>query len=177
MTAIMILSQQGRPQPDNGFDHYIRHEMTRITELNQHHLQQQLNYAKRFLDKVCPLETGSHQHVCSYVVYYQHLLAFMDDGRISGLLYPAQFVGLQGPKASPSSLLLNSNNRHIELIINSAGNNGMHDSAGIEDIQLQVNEPDNKTSCWFSMLSGHQLHCCHAGDKQFTGKDGLIYPF
>ncbi|MDX3772511.1 malate synthase [Chromatiaceae bacterium AAb-1] len=168
-----------QPYNNSSFEQYIRHEISRVTELNQHHLQQQLDYSKHFLDKVCPLEAGSHQNVCSYVVYYQHLLAFFPDGSISGLQYPAQFVGLQGHKASPSSLLLNSNHRHIELIINPAGTNGMYDSAGIDDIQLQVTETQsgNKTNCWFSMLSGRQLHCYHPGDKQFTGKDGLAYQF
>ena len=117
-------------------DAFIRQEISAISALNDSHLRQILDYSKGFLDKVFPLATGSHKDVCSYVVYYQHLLAFFADGSNSGLQNPAQFVALAGSREKPQSLLLNDNGRHVELTICRSGAQGSKDHAGIDDVQL-----------------------------------------
>lgn len=147
-------------------------ELRVINELNQRHARQVMDYAKGFLDKTFPLQYGSHKDVCSYVVYYQQLLAFFTDGNTSGLQTPAQFVALSGHREAPCSLVLNNNGRHVELILNRTGVTGCQDKASIDDIQLQTAKPD---SIWFSMVSGRQVSCAHKGNKQFTCKDGLPY--
>ncbi|MEH8019932.1 MULTISPECIES: malate synthase [Rheinheimera] len=147
-------------------------ELSVINELNQRHVRQVMDYSKGFLDKTFPLQQGSHKEVCSYVVYYQQLLAFFADGSTSGLENPAQFVALSGHREAPSSIVLKNNGRHIELVLNRSGTTGCQDQACIDDIQLQTAAPDN---IWFSMVTGRQVNSIHKGDKRFTCKGGLSY--
>ena len=182
---------------DHGYESFIKEEVTLISALNEARIQQMMDYSKQFLDKVFPLSKGSHKAVRSYVVYYQHLLAFFEDGSQAGLRNPQQFVALSGHKEDPSSVLLkNDQGFHVEVIFNPNGKRGTKDKAGIDDIQVQthsVNQDDfslatadsNHDSYWFSMVRGDSeitttktgKRICRLVDqcKQFTGKDGEEY--
>ena len=166
-------------------DQIIRQQMNAISALNDSHLKQVLNYSKGFLDKVFPLAQGSHQDVKSYVVYYQHLLAFFADGSNSGLANPTQFVALCGSKEKPQSILLCNDGRHIELVISKQGEHGAHDCAGIEDVLLELGTEHNidhntqrTNGRWFSMIRGQlqqdSITPCR-GLACYTGKDGDDY--
>ncbi|WP_231916779.1 malate synthase [Rheinheimera sp. SA_1] len=168
-------TQQNQPQM---LDHFIRQEINAISALNDSHLRQILDYSKGFLDKVFPLEHGSHKDVLSYVVYYQHLLAFLKDGSNSGLADPTQFVALCGSKQKPQSVLLRGEGRHVELVFCGSGQHGARDNAGIEDIQLEIAaEQPELSPRWFSMMDGQlrsdQLPGCRG--TCFTAKDGGDY--
>ena len=78
-----------------GFDSFINEEVSILNGLNEKRVKELMTYSKSFLDKVFPLEQGSHQDVSSYVIYYKHLLAFFPDGSKSGLAIPNQFVALR----------------------------------------------------------------------------------
>jgi malate synthase len=182
---------------DQGFETFIKEEVTMISSLNDARVEQMMAYSKQFLDKVFPLSSGSHKDVRSYVVYYQHLLAFFEDGSQSGLRDPHQFVALSGHKEYPSSIVLkNQDGFHVELIINANGKRGRRDKAGIDDIQVETkqmhlgdvtiaahNEPDR--AYWFSMVRGDsEITTTKQGqrickvvekNKEFTGKDGELY--
>ncbi|MBJ7536853.1 malate synthase G [Marinomonas transparens] len=93
--------------------------------------------AKAFLDEVFPLETGSHQNVSSYVMYYHHLLAFFDDGSQSGLQQPCQLVAVNGQRSDPESVLLKNNGLHVEIQFDRNGQNGAKDKAHINDILIE----------------------------------------
>jgi malate synthase len=166
---------QNQPQL---LDQFIRQEINAISALNDSHLRQILDYSKGFLDKVFPLEQGSHKDVLSYVVYYQHLLAFLKDGSNSGLADPTQFVALCGSKQKPQSVLLRGEGRHVELIFCRSGQHGARDNAGIEDIQLEIAAEQAELSPrWFSMIDGQlrtqSLQPCHGAC--YTAKDGEDY--
>lgn len=166
-------------------DQIIRQQMNAISALNDSHLKQVLNYSKGFLDKVFPLAQGSHQDVKSYVVYYQHLLAFFADGSNSGLANPTQFVALCGSKEKPQSILLCNAGRHIELVFSKQGEHGAHDCAGIEDVLLELGSEGSHARStnlqqerWFSMIRGqlqqdNQTTC--RGIACYTAKDGGDY--
>ncbi len=154
-------------------DALIHQEMSVIHALNDSHLRQILDYSKGFLDKVFPLATGSHKDVCSYVVYYHHLLAFFADGSNSGLENPAQFVALAGSRDKPQSLLLSDNGRHVALTICRSGTQGCKDHAGIDDVQIELNDDQGRR--WFSMMMGQASQSRRA--QRFTAKDGSSYQF
>jgi malate synthase len=175
---------QSNSQP---LDPFIHQEISTIHALNDQHLQQILDYSKGFLDKHFPLAQGSHQNVSSYVVYYQHLLAFMTDGSQTGLANPSQFVALSGSRQKPQSILLRAAGRHVELWF---GHSSMHqtkDCAGIADIQLELVESqlelvDSKPTAeavrWFSMVRGQlSQDGINNGRKQrcYTSKEGNDY--
>lgn len=98
---------------------------------------QVISKAKAFLDDVFPLETGSHNDVTSYVVYYHHLLAFFDDGSQSGLKQPCQLVAVNGQRSEPEAILLKNNGLHVEIQFDRNGKNGAKDKANINDIVIE----------------------------------------
>jgi malate synthase len=168
-------------------DAFIHQEISTIHALNDQHLQQILDYSKGFLDKHFPLAQGSHRDVRSYVVYYQHLLAFMADGSQTGLANPSQFVALSGSRQKPQSILLRSAGRHVELWFGHCGMHQGKDGAGIADIQLELiesqldmtdNQQATDASRWFSMVRGQlsQDGCNHGRKPRcYTSKEGQDY--
>ncbi len=184
-------------QLNPGFESFIKEEVTLISSLNDARVQQMMDYSKAFLDKVFPLSKGSHKDVRSYVVYYQHLLAFFEDGTQTGLKDPQQFVALSGHKENPTSIVLkNDEGFHVELIINPNGKRGRRDTASIDDIQVEIKGMDlgdvtiaandeGNQSHWFSMVRGDSVistnkqgrRICKVLDahKEFTGKEGEPY--
>ncbi len=185
-------------QLDQGFDSFIQEEVTLINTLNESRIRQVMDYSKQFLDKVFPLAKGNHKNVKSYVVYYQHLLAFFEDGSQSGLKYPKQFVALSGHRECPTSLVLkNEEGFHVELIINKKGKRGAKDNAHIDDIQIETSnmsingfsaandESNAPNKHWFSMVrgdseivtdkNGDQQCRCLETKKVFTSKEGDDY--
>ena len=174
---------QSNSQPQQSMEPMIPQEISAIHAMNDQHLRQILDYSKGFLDKTFPLAQGSHRDVGSYVVYYQHLLAFMADGSQTGLADPSQFVALCGSKQRPQSILLRQQSgrgqsRHVELLICKSGQHGARDQAGIEDIQLEIAaEQPGQPNRWFSMMDGQlrndKLLQCQRGG--YTGKDGNDY--
>jgi malate synthase len=97
-----------------------------------------INFAREFLDETFPLNHGSHKDVTGYSLYYQHLLAYFADGSCTGLAKPSQFVALSGQPTQPTSVVLNNNGLHVEIIINKSGVIGKDDMAGIDDIRVEA---------------------------------------
>ena len=196
--------EQGFRAP--GFDDFIQEEASILNRLNEQRREALMAYSKSFLDKVFPLESGSHQDVTSYVVYYSHLLAFFADGSKSGLESSKQFVALSGHKSEPSSLLLQEGGFHVELRFDKNGPRGLKDLAGIDDIQVETtkalyaehaasNDGANNGYSDEDKLGRHWVSLIRQGDdehevlsqvltqglttsakKAFTGKDGQEYP-
>ncbi len=69
----------------------------------------------QMLDSAFPLHERSHKEVKQYVVYFRHLMVFFEDGSHCGLENASQFVAFTGGKESPTSLLLQDKDSHIEL--------------------------------------------------------------
>ena len=175
---------------NNSFDTFIDEEVSLIGELNQQRTAQLTEYSKRFLDNRFPLAKGSHSDVCSYVVYFKHVLAFFEDGTTTGLLKPAQFVAMSGHKDEPESIVLQDEGAHVEITFNAKGTIGSKDKAGIDDIQVQTSQRDITTandeqSQWFSLMRSDtqvvtdkrgQTRCNYrTGPKEFTDKNGNEY--
>lgn len=179
-----------------GFDNFIKEEVSILKALNDKRMQELMTYSKSFLDKVFPLENGSHQQVSSYVIYYNHLLAFFPDGQKSGLENPSQFVALSGHKSEPTSIVLKNDGFHVEMIFNKNGARGIKDLAGIDDIQVETTKANFGTETaandelstgkrWFSMIrsddelvyddAGNQVCRCVDVKKAFTDKYGEDY--
>lgn len=199
MNMTMATPTQNEFATTSGFDQFIKEEVSILADLNAQRMNELMTYSKTFLDKVFPLEQGSHKNVSSYVIYYKHLLAFFPDGSKSGLRQPKQFVALSGHKSEPTSIVLQNDGFHVELIFNKNGPRGIMDIAGIDDIQVETNRinfgteqaandenAEQKTRHWFSMMrnddalsldgSGQQVCRCANTKKAFTDKNGDDYP-
>ncbi|EGM71904.1 malate synthase [Shewanella sp. HN-41] len=177
MNMPMIKSNQIQPNLNS----LIAEEVLAVAQVNvaEH---EKIAKAKQFLDRAFPLNSGSHQDVSSYVVYYQHLLAFFADGSHSGLRQPKQFVAFNGTKDSPNAIVLQDQGCHVELSFDRSGMIGTRDLANLEDVQIEAPTSIETTEAR-SSTSRHWLSLLHAGmpsandtqDKQFTAKDGGDY--
>ncbi len=105
-------------------------------------------YAREFLDKAVPLESGSWADVTGLSVEDGRLQVATGDGtedvdssreRSSvGLAEPDKFVGYTGELGSPSwSVLLVNNGLHIEILVDPESPVGKTDKAGIKDVVLE----------------------------------------
>ena len=95
-------------------------------------------YARDFLDRHCPLSTGTHGESNSYTIVAGKLQVVLSDGRISSLADPAQFRGYSGEPDAPTSVLLRHNGLHIEIQIDPGSPIGSSDPAGVKDLVLEA---------------------------------------
>jgi len=95
-------------------------------------------YARDFLNRHCPLSTGSHREAKAYTVVNGALQVVLTDGQISSLAQPDQFQGYTGETNSPTSILLRHNGLHIEIQIDPASPIGATDLAGVKDVVLEA---------------------------------------
>ncbi|MEZ8805312.1 hypothetical protein AB4453_06555 [Vibrio atlanticus] len=152
--------------------------------------------AKQLLDRLFPLENGSHQDVTSYVVDYRHIMAYFKDGQHSGLKHPKQFVAYMGEKCDPDSILFrDSSGSHLEVMFGCHKGTGCIELVDIDDIQLescttfgqspmeavQTNtERQGITTAirhWISLVQGDEKgkpKAC-SEDKEFRAKSGEDY--
>ena len=89
-----------------------------------------IDTAKAFLDKVVPLESGSHADVSAYSV---------ENGALNpALKNPDCFAGYTGAPEEPDAILLRHNGLHLEIKIDRAHPVGRDDSAGVADVLLEA---------------------------------------
>jgi len=95
-----------------------------------------VEWGRKFLDQSAPLKDGKHAQARNYRVESGKLV--VDLGKSStGLAEPKQFAGYTGDSASPNSIMLENNDLHIEIIINSDHPIGKDDKANVADIILE----------------------------------------
>ncbi|HAS25747.1 hypothetical protein AB4242_00330 [Vibrio splendidus] len=150
--------------------------------------------AKQLLDRLFPLENGSHQDVTSYVVDYRHIMAYFKDGQHSGLKHPKQFVAYMGEKNDPDSILFrDGSGSHLEVMFGCHKGTGCIELVEIDDIQLEScttfgQSPVEATTTmreetiaamrhWISLIQGDakgKPKAC-SEDKEFRAKSGEDY--
>ena len=87
-------------------------------------------WAKAFLDDAVPLATGSWANVSSVSV--------VDGALVPALADTAQFSGFGGEVGTPSFVILNNNELHIQVMLDPNSDIGSSDPAGISDIRLEA---------------------------------------
>ncbi|MGI2216962.1 malate synthase [Shewanella baltica] len=179
MNMSIIKSNQIQPNLNS----LIAEEVLAVAQVNVAEHEKIAN-AKQFLDRLFPLNSGSHQDVSSYVVYYQHLLAFFANGSHSGLRQPKQFVAFNGTKDAPCAIVLQDLGCHVELSFDRNGMIGARDVANLEDIQIEtslnmvVGTQESRSAAsrhWLSLLHAGMSSANDTQDKLFTAKDGSDY--
>jgi malate synthase len=94
-------------------------------------------YAREFLDKAVPLESGSWADATGLSLEDGVLAVATADGSV-GLASPDKFVGYTGTLGSPDwSVLLVNNGLHVEILIDPESPVGSTDKAGIKDVVLE----------------------------------------
>ncbi|HEX7884614.1 MAG TPA: malate synthase G, partial [Phenylobacterium sp.] len=95
-------------------------------------------YGRALLDRVAPLDGGSHAEATAYAVASGDLVVTMKDGRQARLSSPAQFGGYRGAAATPDAVLLKHNRLHLEIQIDRGHTIGKGDPAGVADILVEA---------------------------------------
>ena len=94
-------------------------------------------WAKKFLDSVAPLGSGSHADVTAYRVVAGQLVADTAGGS-TGLAQSSLFAGYAGEGASPTSVLLRHNSLHVDIQVDRKNRIGKVDPAGVADVWLEA---------------------------------------
>ncbi|QTN27044.1 malate synthase G [Rhodoferax sp. AJA081-3] len=144
-----------------------------------------IEYARHVLDRTAPLKKGSHVGSTGYAVKGGDLVVTLKDGSTSKLADKSQFIGFQGEAKTPSSVLLQHNGLHLDIIINRATPIGKSDAAGVADLVLEaalstildledsvaVVDADDKVlaySNWLGILNGTLTESFEKGGKTLT---------
>jgi malate synthase len=94
--------------------------------------------ARQVLDQAVPLAKGSHADAIAYQVEGGKLVVQLKGGKSSGLKDPARFVGYQGEAVAPSSVLLQNNGLHLDVVIDRTHAIGRTDAAGVADLVVEA---------------------------------------
>ncbi len=97
-----------------------------------------IEYARHVLDRVAPLQSGSHIDSTKYSIHKDKLVVLLKNGKSTGLKTAKQLIGYQGPADAPTAVLLQHNGLHLEIQINPASAIGKTDQAGVSDLVLEA---------------------------------------
>jgi malate synthase len=95
-------------------------------------------FARDFLDRHCPLATGSHSDATAYTIANGALNVALADGSSTTLADASLFAGFSGAADQPTGVLLRHNGLHIEIQIDRASPIGATDQAGVKDLMLEA---------------------------------------
>ena len=143
-----------------------------------------IEFARNVLDQNVPLASGSHKEATGYRVEGGQLVVALASGS-TGLKDPSQFVGYHGEASAPSSVLIQHNGLHIDIIIDRSTPTGKTDAAGISDLILEaalstildledsvaVVDADDKVLAygnWLGIVKGTLTEEVSKGGKVFT---------
>ena len=93
-------------------------------------------YVRKLLDEIFPLESGSWEEISKLQVDSNNLALFINDKK-TFLKERDKFIGYNGEKNEPSSILLKNNNLHFDIIIDPESTIGKDDKANISDFIIE----------------------------------------
>ncbi len=155
-------------------------------EFNKERGEKVITYVRNFLDEIFSLNKGSWKNIDKIEIENDKLVLSIN-GDKSVLKNPSQFVGFNGTKLSPVSVLLKNNNLHFDIIINPNSPIGKNDKANISDVIIESaistiidNEDsvaavdgEDKVICyrnWLGLMKGDLVANMEKNGKKFTRK-------
>ena len=105
-------------------------------EYNQERGYAVINYVRNFLDESVPISKGKWHKVTKLKIEDNRLVLFFTNEKYF-LKNNDQFIGYQGEKNNPKSILLKNNNLHIDIVIDSNSRVGKMDTANISDVIIE----------------------------------------
>ena len=143
-------------------------------------------YTRNFLDEIFSLDKGSWKSIENIQIENQKLI-FKINGETNGLKNENQFIGFNGDKSAPTSILLKNNNLHFDIIIDASSPIGKNDKANISDIIVESaistiidNEDsvaavdgEDKVNCyrnWLGLMKGDLTASIEKNGKKFVRK-------
>ncbi len=145
-----------------------------------------ITYVRNLLDKTLPLEVNSWKEITKIVIDNNELTLLIGDKKIH-LKDKKKFLGYNGEKNRPTSVLFKNNNLHIDIIINPENRIGKKDKANISDVILEsavstivdnedsvaAVDTEDKINCyrnWLNIMKGSLETQVEKNGKKFTRK-------
>ncbi len=143
-------------------------------------------YVKNFLNKIFPLLKSDWNEISKIQIENDKLI-FVKDTDLDQLKDNNQFIGYNGEKNNPSSVLIKNNNLHIEISIDSNTIVGKNDKASISDIIVEsalstiidnedsvaAVDAEDKVECyrnWLGLMKGDLTANIEKKGKKFVRK-------
>ena len=145
-----------------------------------------INYVRDFLDEAVPISKTKWREITKFTIEDNKLVLFFKNEKYF-LKSNDQFVGFQGEKDNPKSILLKNNNLHIDIVIDPNSKIGKMDLANISDIIMEsaistiVDNEDSvaavdgedKVKCyrnWLGLMKGDLTANMEKNGKKFVRK-------
>ena len=153
---------------------------------NEDRAKKVIAYVRNFLDEAAPLADTSWKKITDIKVKDKDLV-FLSEKNESYLRNKNQFIGFNGEKDKPNSILIKNNNLHIDILIDPNNMIGKIDKASISDIIVESalstiidNEDsvaavdgEDKVKCyrnWLGLMKGDLTANVEKNGKKFVRK-------
>jgi len=153
---------------------------------NQEKAKKVIDYVRDFLDKISPIDQGSWRNVSEFKIEEKNLKIIINN-KNKHLKNKKQFIGFNGDKNNPKSILLKNNNLHIDIIIDPNSSIGKNDLANISDVIIEsaistivdnedsvaAVDAEDKIKCyrnWLGLMKGTLQAEIEKNGKRFTRK-------
>ncbi len=155
-------------------------------DFNEQRAQTVIAYVRKFLDETIPLENESWNEI-SEIKVKNNEIVFHSDKKEIYLKNKDQFIGYNGEKEKPTSILLKNNNLHIDIIIDPNHFIGKLDKASISDFIVEsavstiidnedsvaAVDAEDKIKCyrnWLGLMKGDLTANIEKNGKKFVRK-------
>ena len=145
-----------------------------------------IDYVRNFLDKTFPIDEGSWKNVSKLKIEERNLIIIVNN-KNKHLKNKKQFIGFNGDKNKPKSILLKNNNLHIDIVIDPNNSIGKNDLANISDVIIEsaistivdnedsvaAVDAEDKIKCyrnWLGLMKGTLQAEIKKNGKKFTRK-------
>ena len=143
-------------------------------------------YVRKFLDEIAPIKDLSWNKITSIQIKNEDVV-FLNEKEESHLKHKNQFIGFNGEKDRPNSILIKNNNLHIEISIDPNHLIGKSDKASISDVVVEsaistiidnedsvaAVDAEDKVKCyrnWLGLMKGDLTAEMEKNGKKFTRK-------
>ena len=145
-----------------------------------------ITYVKNFLDEAAPLTNASWKDISEIKIKEADVI-FQVQEKENYLKNKEQFIGFNGEKNKPTSILIKNNNLHIDVLIDPSHMIGKSDKASISDVIMESaistiidNEDsvaavdgEDKVKCyrnWLGLMKGDLTASMEKNGKKFIRK-------
>ena len=153
---------------------------------NKDRAEKVITFVRNFLDEIFSLKKDSWKNIDKIEIENNRLVLNINKEKIN-LKNENQFIGFNGDKSSPTSILLKNNNLHFDIIIDPNSPIGKSDKANISDFIIESaistiidNEDsvaavdgEDKVNCyrnWLGLMKGDLTADMEKNGKKFVRK-------
>ena len=155
-------------------------------EYNKERGKKVIAYVRNFLDETVPLANASWKEI-SKIIIKEEDVVFLVAGKETYLKNKKKFIGFNGKKNNPISILIKNNNLHIDILINPDHIIGKSDKASISDVVVEsalstiidnedsvaAVDAEDKVKCyrnWLGLMKGDLTANIKKNGKNFSRK-------